>query len=319
MSPPAGRGRHLAAAALVVAAIAYWLTSGYYGKELLAEIAILAILAMGLSILVGQAGLVSLGHAAFFGLGAYALAGLTAKAGWPAGAALPAAILVATAVAFAVGALAVRLGGVFFIMITLALGEMIHAYFLKDRYFGGVGGLSGAKRPDLAPLGIDLSDPAVFALAMIAVAIAVYLVLDRVVLSHFGQTLRAIHQNERRAEALGCPVGRYKLAAFVLSAAVGAFAGALAAGRSGFVSPELLTWTLSGEVLIVVIIGGAGSLVGVSAASALWVMLRHLLSGMTDHWMLVMGAVFVVLVLVAGDGLDGAARRLWRRARAASP
>ena len=311
--PPAAGARHGVALLLVAVAVGYWFASGYYGKELLAETAITAILAMSLSLLVGQAGLVSLGHAAFFGIGAYALAGFAQLLGWHPALGMAAAVATGAAAALLVGWVAVRLAGVFFIMITLAVGEMVHAWFLKDRTFGGVGGLSGVPRLDLRGLGIDLADPAAFALFALATAVVVYLLLDRLVLSPFGQTLRAIHQNEERARALGCPVGRYKLAAFVVAGAVAALAGTLAAQRSAFVSPELLTWTLSGEILIVVIVGGGASLLGVSAAAALWVGLRHQLSTMTDHWMLAMGVIFVVLVLVAGDGIDGALRGLWRR------
>ncbi|BBK35670.1 branched-chain amino acid ABC transporter permease [Allostella sp. ATCC 35155] len=313
MTPPASHSRHAVALLLAVLAVGYWLASGYYGKELVAETAITAILAMSLSLLVGQAGLVSLGHAAYFGIGAYALAGFGQKLGWPPALAMAAAVAVGALLALVVGWVAVRLAGVFFIMITLAVGEMIHAWFLKDRSFGGVGGMSGVPRLDLSGIGVDLADPAQFALFALAVALLVYLLLDRLVLSPFGQTLRAIHQNEERARALGCPVGRYKLAAFVVAGAVAALAGTLAAQRSAFVSPELMTWTLSGEILIVVIVGGSGSLLGVSAAAALWIGLRHQLSTMTDHWMLAMGVIFVVLVLVAGDGIDGALRGLWRR------
>ncbi len=311
--PPAAGARHGVALLLVAVAVGYWFASGYYGKELLAETAITAILAMSLSLLVGQAGLVSLGHAAFFGIGAYALAGFAQLLGWHPALGMAAAVATGAAAALLVGWVAVRLAGVFFIMITLAVGEMVHAWFLKGRTFGGVGGLSGVPRLDLRGLGIDLADPAAFALFALATAVVVYLLLDRLVLSPFGQTLRAIHQNEERARALGCPVGRYKLAAFVVAGAVAALAGTLAAQRSAFVSPELLTWTLSGEILIVVIVGGGTSLLGVSAAAALWVGLRHQLSTMTDHWMLAMGVIFVVLVLVAGDGIDGALRGLWRR------
>lgn len=313
MMPPAGAGRHLVALLLLAAAAGYWWASGYYGKELLAEMAITAILAMGLSLLVGQVGLVSLGHAAFFGFGAYGLAGFGAKLGWPPALAMFAAVAVGALAALVIGLVVVRLAGVFFIMITLAVGEMAHAWFLKDRFFGGVGGMSGVPRLDLSWLGIDTADPAAFALLAVAVAAVVYLLLDRLVLSPFGQTLRAIHQNEERTQALGCAVGRYKLAAFVAAGTVAALAGTLAAQRSAFVSPDLLTWTLSGEVLIVVIIGGGASLLGVSTAAAMWVGLRHQLSTLTDHWMLAMGVIFIVLVLVAGDGIDGALRGLWRR------
>src|SRR5581483_1878126 len=141
-------------------------------------------------------------------------------------------------------------------------GQMAFAYFERARGFGGNGGMSGVPRLELDALGIDLGDPAAFALLALAIAVLVFAGLDLVVRSPFGQALAALHQNEQRARALGCPVRRYKLAAFTLAGMVAALAGTLAAQLTGFVSPDLLVWTSSGEVLIMVILGGAGSLAG---------------------------------------------------------
>jgi branched-chain amino acid transport system permease protein len=301
--------RHIVAVLLLLAALAAWCFSGYAGEDRLGEIAVWAIFAMSLDLLVGYAGMVSLGHALFFGLAAYALASLTLFLKWPPALALPAAVVVAAASALLVGIVAVRLGGVFFIMITLAFGQMGWAYFQRARSFGGVGGMSGVTPPDLAAIGLDLSNPADFALLAVIVAALVYLLLALVTASPFGRMLVALHQNEHRARALGLPVQRYKLAAFALAGALAGLAGCLQAWRTGFVSPELLVWTSSGEVLIMVIIGGLGSLAGPAAGAAIWVVLRHYLSALTAYWMLAMGLFFVAVVLFAGGGLMGLMRR----------
>jgi branched-chain amino acid transport system permease protein len=316
MSLGAAERRHLVAALLFVAALGAWRFAGYAGEDRLGEIAVWAIFAMSLDLVTGYAGLVSLGHALFFGLGAYALAGLTLFLKWPTVAAVPAAVAIAALAAALIGRVAVRLGGVFFIMITLAFGQMGYAYFLRSPAFGGVGGLSGIKPIDLGGLGLNLADPADFALVAILAAGLVYLVLARLVDAPFGRMLVALHQNEGRARALGLPVQRYKLAAFTVAGAIAGLAGTLQAQRTGFVSPDLVVWTASGEVLIMVIVGGLGTLAGPAAGAALWVLLRHYLSALTPYWMLVMGLVFVAVVLFAGEGLVGTALRSFRRARA---
>jgi branched-chain amino acid transport system permease protein len=308
------RARTLVAGSLFLAALAAWRFSGYAGQDRLGEIAVWAIFAMSLDLLVGYAGLVSLGHALFFGLGAYAMASLSLFLKLPPSLALLAAIAIAAASALVIGAVAVRLRDVFFIMITLAFGQMGWAYFLRASGFGGVGGMSGAGQLDLGWLGLSLANPADFALFAIAVAALVYLALAGLVASPFGRMLLALHQNEHRARALGLPVQRYKLAAFTLAGAVAGLAGALQAQRTGFVSPELLVWTTSGEVLIMVIVGGLGTLAGPVVGAAIWVLLRHYLSALTPYWMLILGLIFVAIVLFAGNGLMGLTRR--RRAGA---
>ena len=302
---------------LAAVAVAAWFGSDYFGKELLAEIAILAILAMSLDLLVGVAGMVSLGHAGFLALGAYATAGATVFWGWPPLAALAFSVAVAGSCALGVGLFAVRLGGIFFIMITLAIGQMFYAFFFKARAFGGDNGMAGTPRFDLSPLGLETGEPAVFSSLVVAIAIGVYFGLLLLVRSPFGMMLTAIHQNESRLASLGCPVRRYKLAAFGVAGAIAGLAGALMAQHTGFVSPDLAFWTLSGEALIIVILGGSGSIVGAAGGAAVFVLLRdHLSDGsfwrslylpaeFATHWQLVMGLFFIAVVLLAPDGLYG--------------
>jgi branched-chain amino acid transport system permease protein len=312
MSAAEGRADRWTAAALIVGALAAWWFSGYAGHDRLGEIAVAAIFAMSLDLMVGYAGMVSLGHALFFGLGAYAVAGLTVFFKWPPSAAIAAAILATGLVALVIGRLVVRLGGVFLIMVTLAFGQMGWAWFTKDQRFGGVSGMSGARQLDLSPLGVTLANPAHFSLFALAVALLVYLGLALLVRSPFGAVVISLHQNENRARALGLAVPRTKLAVFTISAMLAALAGALSAQRTGFVSPDLLVWTNSGEVLIMVILGGAGSLLGPVIGAAIWTVLHHYLSALTPYWMFIMGLFFVAVVLLAGDGLYGIVRRLFR-------
>jgi branched-chain amino acid transport system permease protein len=281
---------------------------GYAGRDRLGEIAVWAIFAMSLDLLVGYAGMVSLGHALFFGLGAYAMAILTAMLQFPPALAVLGALAASSLTAALVGALVVRLHGVFFIMITLAFGQMGWAYFARDRLFGGVGGMSGVKHLDLSSVGLDLANPADFALFALGLAALVYLALRVLTASPFGHVLVAIRENEHRTRALGCPVQRYKLAAFTIAGAVAGLAGSLAAQRTGFVSPDLLVWTTSGEALIMVIVGGLASLVGPAAGAAAWVFLHHSLSALTPYWGVPMGLFFVAVVLFAGQGFWGLLR-----------
>lgn len=295
--------------------MAAWLSVDYFGYELITEIAILAILAMSLDLLVGFAGMVSLGHAAFYGIGAYGIAAFTSMLGWPAGAAMAVAVFVSAVAAMIAGAVAVRLGGIFFIMVTLAIGEAVHAYLFKARAFGGDDGLAGIAHLDLSMIGVDLADPRAFAAFALVVAVLAYAVLEMVVRSPFGRLLVAIHQNERRARALGCRVERVKLGAFTLAGALAGLAGTLTAQHTGFISPELLAWTVSGEALIVVIVGGMGSLVGPAAGAAVIILAKHWISDWTDYWMLCMGGAFIAVVVLMPNGLYASLRRLHRAAR----
>ena len=310
---------------LVTLTVWHWFTTDFFGHEVLAEIAIFAIFALSLDLLVGYTGRVSLGHAAFLAVGAYTTAAFTVFLDWPVSLAMLGAVGASTLVALAIGAFAVRLTGVFFIMITFAAGQIVYAYFFKAQVFGGDNGMSGTPRLDLTLWGLDANDPAVFSALLVLITCAVYLVLRQIVRSPFGLMLVAIHQNENRVRALGCAVDRYKLAAFVIAGAIAGLAGSLTAQHSGFVSPDLAFWTISGEVLIMVIAGGMGSLVGAICGAALFILAKHILSdgafwsamslpeAMSGYWQMVLGIIFIFIVLFARDGVHGRITWLWAK------
>jgi branched-chain amino acid transport system permease protein len=311
----AGAKRHMLAALLFAGGLVAWRFAGYAGEDRLGEIAVWAVFAMSLDLLVGYTGMVSLGHALFYGIAGYAVAALTQFLAWSPGIAIVAGVALAAAAAALLGLIVVRIGGVFFIMITLALGQMGWAYILRSRVFGGFGGMSGVAQIDLTWLGLQLMNPSDFALFAVVIAGLVYIALAWLVASPFGHMLVALHQNEGRARALGLPVLRLKLAIFTIAGAVAGLAGTLAAERTQLVTPDALVWTTSGDVLVMVILGGLGTLAGPVAGAALWVVLRDWVSSWTPYWMLVMGTFFIAIVLFADNGLYG----LFRigRARAA--
>ena len=322
---------HLPAAiALIAIALAAWHGGDFYRHEVLTEIAIFAIFAMSLDLLVGYAGLISLGHAAFLATGAYATASFTIFLGWPVSAATLAAVGCGAALAAVVGAFAIRVSGVFFIMITLAINQMVHAYFFKARAFGADDGMAGVPRPDLAFLGLDATEPQVFSALAVVAAVLVWAGLRVVVRSPFGVMLVAIHRNERRG-------ARARLPGAALQACR-IRAGRRARRPRGFRSSRSTPGSSrrisdsgrsSGEVLIMIIVGGLGSLVGAAAGAAALVLLRHELSdsafweaiGLSqDHagyWQFVLGLFLIAVVLCASDGLYGRLcalrRRMWRR------
>ena len=290
-----------------------WFNAGFFGHELLAQIAILAIFAMSLDLLAGYSGQVSLGHAAFFGTGAYGTAALTAIWGWPLSVAMPISIIITAGLAFCVAIFAVRLSGIFFLMVTLAIGEVFHSFFFRVRVFGGDDGLGGIPRLDLGAIGIDLLSPISFSMFTLITVALVYWGLSYISRSSFGAVISGIRQNESRMAALGCKVRSYKVWTFTVAACLAALAGSLSAQHDGFVSPDLLSWTASGEVLIVVIVGGMSSLVGPIIGAVVVVLLAHYVSGLTNYWMFFMGLFFVAVVLAGGQGIYGLFEKACRR------
>ncbi|MDX5361259.1 MAG: branched-chain amino acid ABC transporter permease [Alphaproteobacteria bacterium] len=305
--------RHLFAAATFIALGVYWTQAGYFGHEILAEIAVFAILAMSLDLIAGYAGLVSLGHAALFGTGAYLFAFFSVVLGWPVGLSMVAATAATGVIACVVGAVVTRVHGIFFIMITLAIGEMGHEFFFKNRTLGGDDGFAGIERLDLTWIGLDLNTPATFSMTLIVVALAIYLALNRLIASPFGAVLHGLHDNTTRMRALGLPVRRYQTSAFALSGTIAAFAGTLTAQHTMFISPKLLHWTLSGEVLVMVILGGLGTLAGPVVGAAALVFLRHELSDMTQYWGFWLGLFLVLIVMGGRNGIIGWAEWAWRK------
>jgi len=290
--------------ALLVAALIAQTFAGFFAQELIAEAAILAIFALSLDLL-ATCGLISLGHAGLLGVGCYVFAGLTVHAGGSPNLAFAAAILAGTAVAFIVGLFAVRTTGAYFILVTLATAEMLYSWGFRSRTFNGADGMGGIPRLDLSAIGVDLGNPGTFALTVVAICVGIWLLLELVVSSPFGRTLAAIRQNPIRVAALGGRVFVYRLAAFTASGAIAALAGALKVQHINFISPDLVSWFVSGDVLIAVVIGGIGTLVGGPLGATLLVLLKELLSSTFGHWYLFLGGIFACVALLMPKGIVG--------------
>jgi branched-chain amino acid transport system permease protein len=278
---------------------------GNYPVKLLQEILIWGIFAMSLDLLMGYAGMVSFGHSAFFGVGGYVAAlalkqspGVASALVWPA--------LAAAGAALVVGYFSIRVSGVYFIMLTLAFSQMFYAYTFQVAWLGAEDGIIGV--PRAAPAGIDLAEPFSFHTYLVVLAALAALLLWRIVRSPFGHVLRGIHENEARMEAVGYPVNRYKLLAFVIAGAIAGVAGSLLAQLNGSIAPDAFLWTTSGEALLMVIIGGTGTLGGAVLGAAAFILLQSLVSTYTERWMLILGATFIVFVLFAPGGVMGALR-----------
>ena len=284
---------------------AYWFYADYFGYELLAEIAIFAILAMSLDFIAGFGGLVSLGHAALFGGGAYLYALFAVVWGLPTWFSMLAAVVLVALLAFAVAMAIIRLRGLFFIIMTLALGSMGYEFLFKNRTLGGDDGFGGLPRLDLSGLGIDTSNPAQMCLILLILAVLIYLLLVRLVASPFGAALQASKDNSGRMQMLGLSVHRHQVIAFTIAGAIAGFAGVLSAQHSQFISPQLLHWTTSGEVLIMVILGGIQSLVGAVIGAVLLVFLRHEISAYTDYWGFFLGLFLIFTVMSGKAGIVG--------------
>ncbi len=304
--------------ALLLAALVANAYAGFFAQDLIAEGAILAIFALSLDLL-ASCGLVSFGHAGLLGVGGYVFGGVTVLLGLPPGLGVLAAMLGGLVVAFVVGLFAVRTTGAFFIMVTLAVAEMFFAWAFRSRMFNGADGMGGVPRLDLARMGVDLNDPASFALAVVLLCAVIWLALELVIASPFGRTLDAIRQNAGRVSALGGRVFAYRLAAFTASGAIAALAGALKVQHTNFLSPDLASWFASGDVLIAVVIGGIGTLVGGMLGAAALVLLKDVLSGMFGHWYLFLGAIFITVAIAMPRGIVGSLLDFWdgRRARTA--
>lgn len=282
------------------------------------RIVIYAIAVAGLDLIIGYGGLVSFGHAAFFGLGGYTVGILAHHAiegspipfvpfSWTGTLTglvqFPLAVAVATLFAIVIGILSLRTSGVFFIMITLAFAQMLFHFFVSLPPYNGEDGLNIWERSRL-PL-LDLyNDYHLYYLAAVLLVVVIWL-LRRIVNSRFGMILRAGKQNERRLVTLGIPVNRYRLTAFAIAGAIAGLSGALAANLLEFVGPGMMHWTRSGEFLIMVILGGMGSIYGALAGAAVLLGLEELLTGVTEHWALFLGPILIGVVLFARKGVFG--------------
>jgi branched-chain amino acid transport system permease protein len=287
----------LAAVPLVAAAV----NEPFY-LDLFGRIMIFAIAAVSLDIILGYGGMVSLGHAAYLGIGAYAVAipalhGLhSAWLQWPL------AMALAGLAALVIGAISLRTSGVYFIMITLAFAQMLYYVGISIEPWGGDDGMRLAGRSQLGgPL--DLDDPHVFYYVVLAILAVLLLAGERVIHARFGTVIRAVKSNEARLQAIGVASFRYKLAAFVLAGAVGGLAGALLANQTEYLTPSYMHWTRSGDIMVMVILGGMGTLGGPVLGAAAYLLLENVLSAWTVHWQVILGPLLVLVVLYARGGL----------------
>ncbi|BFU43151.1 branched-chain amino acid ABC transporter permease [Krasilnikovia sp. MM14-A1004] len=301
-----GTRRHLLLAAGLLTALALpWLVY----PPVAMDIATWALFAAAVDLLLGYTGLLSFGHAAFWGSAAYASGLIAVHSGLPYPVAVFGGAAVAAALAVPVGALSVRSKGIYFAMVTLAFAQMV--YFVANQWRGLTGGENGLQGIPRELFGLDLSDPFVFYYTGLPIVVFGLFCLWRVVHSPFGHVLVAIRDNPARARALGYPVERYKLVAFVLSAGLSGLAGGLFAISHGFVSLQEVYWTTSGKAVMMVVLGGIGTLWGSVLGAALVVQLEDYLSTAGfDGIGIVTGTVFVLVVLLFRQGLWGAARSL---------
>ncbi len=304
-----GRAHMVRLALLVLLALAAalpWLATTYY-VQLATKVMLLGIAAMALNLAVGFGGLVSLCHAAFYGIAGYALALAAPK--YEAASlfiTLPIAIGAASLVALGIGALSLRTRGIYFIMVTLAFGEMLFYLFHDTKIAGGSDGAFINLRPEAALFGVtllDLEKPRVFYWTVLALTAGTVALLAMLTRSPFGRALAAARDNERRARALGFAVYRLRLMAFTISGAIAALGGYFASAQFGYVAPQMLGWHLSASLLVMVVLGGMRSVTGPLLGAVIIVGLEEWLQVLTENWKLVMGLIVIVLVLAVPGGV----------------
>ena len=261
-------------------------------------------IAMSLDLLIGYTGLVSFGHAAFFGLGAYASAVLLERGVVSLWACLLLAVLVVGLYALVVSYFSTARRGIYFALLTLIFAEVVYTFFRYTQTFGGSDGIQGVPPPRLVG-GFAIDTPMRnYYLVLVYLGLA-YLACRVLVTSHFGKVLVAIRENEDRARFLGYNVQRYKMAVCMISALLTGLGGALYPGRSAFATPDLMLWTVSGEFIIMVMIGGLGTLAGPVVGGAFFVLLQEKVSSYVDWYFIVIGLVLVFIVLFMPKGLLG--------------
>ena len=279
-----------------------------HSLSLLARAMILGLGALGLSVLVGGAGLVSLGHAASFGIGAYAVVMLDAARITDAGVVFPVAVLAAAVFALLTGAVAIRTAGVNFIMITLAFGQMAFFTAASLSAYGGDDGYTLYARTRLFGTKL-LENRWFFHYLLLALLVLAWVAGRRLLASRFGRVLRAIRENPLRVQALGFSPYPYQLLAYTLAGALGGLAGALLANATEFVAPSFIAWQRSGDLLFMVILGGLGQLHGAVLGALAFVLLEEYLAELTPHWRLIFGPLLVLVALYLKGGLLGLVQR----------
>jgi len=279
--------------------------------SLFTRIVIQALAATSLNLILGYGGMVSFGHAAYLGIGGYAV-GILADGGITSGfVQWPVALAVAALAALGIGALCLRTRGVYFIMITLAFAQMIYYVASGLDSYGGDDGLTINARSRFGGL-VDLSDRTQFYYLCVVLLLAAIGLTWRLMVSRFGMVIRGSRSNDRRMRAIGFPTFRYRLAAFVISGTLCGLAGVLLANGTDFVSPSMMSWPRSGDLIVMVVFGGMGSLFGPLMGAIAFLVLEEALSRVTEYWQIILGPMLLLVVLYARGGIDGLLRSLQR-------
>jgi branched-chain amino acid transport system permease protein len=280
------------------------LSGNIFWVILFTRIVILAMAATSLNLIMGYGGMVSFGHAVYIGLGGYAV-GILAQEGFASGfVQWPVALLVSAFFALIIGALCLRTRGVYFIMITLAFAQLLYYVAVGLDRYGGDDGLTIYKRSEFAGL-INTSSKVQFYYLSLALLFGVTFLTWKIVNSRFGMVIQGSRSNDRRMRAIGFPTFRYKLACFVISGTICGLAGALLANHTEFVSPAMMHWTRSGDLIVMVVLGGMGSLFGPIIGAVALLVLEEALSGITEYWQIILGPLLLLVVLFARGGIDG--------------
>jgi branched-chain amino acid transport system permease protein len=291
-------------AVLVLVPVYTELGGNHFLLSLFTRIVIMAMAAVSLNLIMGFGGMVSFGHAAYLGIGGYAM-GILAHEGVNSGfLQWPLALAASALFALVVGALSLRTRGVYFIMITLAFAQMFYYVAIGLDRYGGDDGMTIYKRSQFAGL-IDLSNKTVFYYVCLTLLMAAVYIVWRIVNSRFGMVVQGARSNDRRMRAIGFPTYRYKLVCFVIAGTLCGLAGALLANHTDFISPAIMQWTRSGDLIVMAVLGGMGSVFGPVIGAVTLLVLEEALSGVTEYWQIIIGPIFLLVVLFARGGIDG--------------
>ncbi len=294
-------------AALALVPVYTTLTGNAFLLTLFTRVLILAIGAVSLNLIMGYGGMVSFGHAAYLGIGGYAV-GILAKEGIGSGfVQWPVAVAASALYALVVGALSLRTRGVYFIMITLAFAQMIYYVVIGLDRYGGDDGLTIYRRSSFGGI-LDLNNKTVFYYLCFAVLLAGIYLVARIVNSRFGLVIQGTRANERRMQAIGFPTFRYKPACFVIAGALCGLAGALLANHANFISPAMMHWTRSGDLIVMVVLGGLGTLFGPLIGAVVFLLLEEGLSRLTEYPDLILGPILLLVAIYAHGGIEGLLR-----------
>jgi branched-chain amino acid transport system permease protein len=314
VSMPATKETRAAGLVAILVMLAYPFLVADYPRALVAEIYVFAIFAMSLDLLLGFTGLMSLGHAAFFGLGAYAVAILGTLFGVNAWLGLLAGVVVAAGGAALIGFFCVRTSGIPFLMLTLAFSQLVFSVALKWRdVTGGSDGMAIAEKPGF--FGFDLSNSLAMYFMTLAFLLLSYWGLRRLLNAPLGHVFVGIRENEPRMLAIGYPTRAYKLLSFTIAGAFAGLSGGLYAIFNSFISPDAVYWTSSGDILIMTMLGGAGTLIGPAIGAGVFLLMKNVVSSYSEHWLAIIGATFICCVLFFPGGIWGTLRQMRLRGR----